>query len=219
MAMNNLFFDWQTPDSVRRFQLIFVSLLVVALYFIQTTIPTDNAAPVFIGLFIMGAILVILAKVEFLGWGQSIPYALKAVFYGGLMILAINLFAGFSSSFIKLAIPVKISFSLAGFFSVFYVALVAAFVEEFVFRGALLALFARLFNNFTLAVVLQAVIFGLFHLASYTPFAAAQGIPIENLLFQAGLFGLVAAIGNSIFKSAAFGLGMHLVNNILTFTR
>jgi membrane protease YdiL (CAAX protease family) len=206
---------WETPEKINNLQLAIVGFLIVVLYFVQTTLPEDNAAPIFIGIAVMGIVLTVLLKIQPLGWGSSTKKLTDSFIFGAIFMIAL----GFLSGSLKLAIPVSLPFALFNIPSIIYVVIFAPFIEEFTFRERIIPFVARITNNFLIAMVISAIAFGAFHLAAYAPYAVSQGIGIDTLLFQAALFGFIASVGNALNGSSAFGLGMHITNNIIAFTR
>lgn len=98
-----------------------------------------------------------------------------------------------------------------------FVVFVAGWVEEAMFRGHLLPTSQRTFNSLklpypdVLAVVGVNVLFALFH---YTAYGGNMGAMVA-----AFVFGVIATIGNSYFKSTGFGIMAHITNNFLVLTR
>jgi membrane protease YdiL (CAAX protease family) len=203
--------NWETPKQIRAFHLTVVVALVVILNLIVVNIP-DQAqyAQTYFLLLAMVSIVLALSKTpvdRIRSWGANWGVMRKAFLSGGFAMLGISL--------LKLQnFTIGVPLSLSTGFGVFFLVIVAAVAEEFVFREVLPVSFGdSLFSN-----ALSQLLFGLYHIFAYTSFALARGVPLESLVFSAVLFGIAATALNQLLKSSAAGLGMHMTNNLLAYT-
>jgi membrane protease YdiL (CAAX protease family) len=148
-------------------------------------------------------------------WGLSI---------GGLFYLATKLVQGLSFGLPLL--PNAISDQL----KLFIIVLVAPIVEEIFFRGSLLAYLRDTLptkKNIWMAIIVQAVIFSIFHLGAYiTGFYSLPSINVGlmainsniSAFISAGLFGMIAGIIAVKTKNLLSTIILHSLINLIIYT-
>lgn len=114
------------------------------------------------------------------------------------------------------AISVPFSVLSTDIFIIVFVLLSAPLVEELFFRGLLQHMLVSVFNrwfkfNFLLAgisaTLLQSSVFAVFHWRVFGGDITALGASF--------MFALVITIGNQLFRTLGFGLGLHFTNNLV----
>jgi membrane protease YdiL (CAAX protease family) len=134
-----------------------------------------------------------------------------ALFVGGVLAVL------FSTSFSFVTIP-QGTFSFSNKLIQAYFVLAAGFIEANFFRGLMLPALIQLFHDRThlisdrfsagmAANVIQALVFGAFHIA-------VRGSNIAGLWVTV-IFGFVAGLGVYYFRSIAFEYGLHFTNNLI----
>jgi hypothetical protein len=125
-----------------------------------------------------------------------------------IMLIAFNLHA------LSIAAPLAvISVSALQFI---YTVLAAPYIEEKFFRQFTLYTSYQVFRGVGIpfsdifAILFNSVVFAIFH-----GFAFSWEL---NGLIMAFIFGIVACVGNQIFKSGGFSFGAHFMNNLLVYT-
>lgn len=130
--------------------------------------------------------------------------------------LAVGLLIGlttFFASFFVVPIPFAITQNL---FILLFAVIVAPLTEELFFRGTLQHVITGFLKNFLgqsflvsgiIATFVQSLIFALYH------FTIFGGSPEK--VFASFIFAIVVTIGNAMFRSLGFGMGLHFTNNTL----
>lgn len=139
----------------------------------------------------------------FAGAGKHFYIALFVGLIIGLIIFLLQLFS--------VSIPFAISGNL---FIILFAIVVAPLTEEIFFRGLLQHITAGFFRSFLgqsvlisgiFATFIQASIFALYH------FSVFGGSPEK--IFSSFIFAIIVTIGNAMFRSLGFGMGLHFTNN------
>ena len=193
------------PDELQRAQ-IYTNMLVVAVMIGAIDLIGDKIYPKLSQKIYM----------QFISLGRSPQQALIALLVGG----ALGLMA-FKSILAAIGAPhysAEIAGGTPAFLQFAYSVVVAPFVEESFFRGALMPTLANLIGQIgigkwgsgVLACSIQSVAFGYMHWIAYG--ASSEGI------FAAILFGFIVGVGTYMFQSLSFALGLHAVNNYIVFT-
>lgn len=150
---------------------------------------------------------------ETVGFGSSINNFGAALIAGFVLALIMN-FSSFS-----IATPALQAVLEPGVQSLLFIVVFAAIVEEMFFRGALLPALNKVLKLLGLpfhaeaAIIAQAFVFGLFHLGVVLAVNPAAGL-FSPQIIASMLFGLIAGVGNGLFKSTGFSYSAHIFHNL-----
>lgn len=112
-------------------------------------------------------------------------------------------------------IIVNSNYSLTGFFYGFWWTLRSVLMEELIFRGALFILAIKLIGE-RKAILLSAVVFGIYHWFSYNVFGNL--LPMMNTFITTSIGGLMFAYAYAKTRSLYFPIALHFGWNLLTIT-
>ncbi len=149
---------------------------------------------------------------ETVGFGAGFPQFGAAIVAGFILALIMN-FSSFS-----IATPALQAVLDSGTQSLLFIVVFAAIVEEMFFRGALLPALNKTLKLLGLpfhaegAILAQALVFGLFHLGVVLVVNPAAGLFSPQIIASI-LFGLIAGVGNGLFKSTGFSYSAHIFHN------
>jgi hypothetical protein len=149
---------------------------------------------------------------ETVGFGESFIKAGLAVLFGAIFAFVLNL-----GSF-SIAIIGAQSFLSTGGMNLLFIVFFAGTIEELFFRGSLLPTINKVAKTFGLpfhgeiALVLQALAFGLFHFGVIVA-VNPNALITDPRIIVSVVFGLIVGIGNGVFASTGFGYSAHLTNN------
>lgn len=223
LTSSKLFFE-EWNDSKKLFGLAgLISLsLMMFLFWIMVNVPElDKSATIYLTMLIIATAIAgfdfFFEKGKVFGFlfvGKNLKTLFLALIVGG--VLAVLLSLGKFSILIAPLSAIQVDSVLVSFI---FVVLVAPWVEEKFFRMFFYPNIVLMLQNAfpkrqtlfagLLAVIVTGVLFALFHFAVY-------GANL-NLMFLAFVFSTIAIVGNRIFESAGFGVGLHYVNNFLAF--
>lgn len=208
------FREWGDSPRMKFFQFFLLGgFLFLYLWFL--TVPTEvtRAILYLIMLVVCGGIMLIDAIAErnpFVAWAGlgDLKRAIPAFILGGLIMLI-----GYSTTTLSLSAPLAIISDQNLLF--IYVVSAAPFIEETFFRGTFFHTVGLNFKGNGIpfpgffALIALASLFAVFHGIAYN--WAIGGLAL------AFTFSIFATIGNQVFKTTAFSMGAHFVNNFLVF--
>lgn len=194
---------------------------ILALAWVITNIPDEaNRAIIFLVLILAATIFWTADSIkrrsiafDSLDLGKTGNIALKALLTGAGLIFLLNISAqGFS-----IPSPTLTAIQITQPWALFYIVLIAPYVEERFFRGvvfpSLKGYLRELGAGFRVApyisVLATSLIFAFFHYLAY----GASG----DAMTVAFIFSVVAILGNQVSQSIGFGLGMHFLNNLFAY--
>jgi len=141
------------------------------------------------------------------------PKHLTQFLIGFVFIIVLNLLWVFIETTIKSVVWETKSINYGLIYHSFIYHLRSALTEDLVFRGAILYLLIQKIGP-RKAIVISAVIFGIYHVFSYG-MTSDRVIPIIYVILTTGFTGYVWAYAFDKTKSIAIGLGFHLGYNLL----
>lgn len=150
---------------------------------------------------------------ETVGFGKDTLNFGIAILFGLATAILINI-----SNF-SIITPAIQSVVDVGFQNLIFIVLFAAFIEELFFRGTLLPTSVKLLKGVgvpfpaELGLLFQAILFGVFHFGVIVVVNPSATLFDPRILVSI-LFGLVAGIGNGIFKSTGYSYSAHFFNNL-----
>lgn len=150
---------------------------------------------------------------ETVGFGKKTFNFIIAILVGLVFAIAIN-FSNFS-----VITPAIQSIIDVGTQNLLFIVILAAFIEELFFRGTLLPTTVKILLGLKvpfaaeIGLVLQALLFGLYHLGVILVVNPEASI-FDIRIIASFLFGLIAGIGNGLFQSTGFSYSAHFFNNL-----
>jgi len=151
---------------------------------------------------------------ETVGYGKSITRFLLAIGLGAVFAFFLNLG---NLSIVVIGLQ---SFITTNAMNLLFVVFFAATVEELFFRGSLLPTLNKVFKvgglpfHAETALVLQALLFGLFHFGVILAVNPSASF-FDPRIIMSVIFGLSVGIGNGLLESTGFSYAAHLTNNFL----
>lgn len=221
-----MFDTWKSDKNADNILVGLIVVMLIMLYWIYATFSQANyailasQAQIYIGFTIVGLLFFlgskIMPQVGFASVGTTQTAFIAII---GAVILSVIMVAGGAK-----AIAQSTAFSvseaelsgLASLIGTFYVIFSAPTAEELFFRGALLFTLINLLKDKygqTSSVIISAVVVSLVF-AGFHYFVYGADVDFANKMFGLVLFSLIAIAGNFIFKSIAFSLGFHYLNNL-----
>lgn len=152
---------------------------------------------------------------ETVGWGTNTTKFLFALIAGAVVSFALVLFG---TQALTLPVITQSTIFSPDLLTIVFVVFFAATVEEFFFRGTLLPSLGKMFSRLGTplpgesALVVHAIIFGVFHLGAYG-ILLEGGMILDPRIVASMVFGLIAGIGNGLLESTGFSYSLHLTNN------
>jgi membrane protease YdiL (CAAX protease family) len=208
--------EWESDRRFyAQFMLVPLVLLLVVLWIYQNVSSETKTAGIYSFILIIS---IIIGLIRYLIKNNDL---IGFAFVGKQQPFIVSLLVGAVVSIILVGGSFAISaptFALAasGVFWLFiYDVLVAPIAEEMFFRVFLFFTLTKIFEKFSVgnagmySFVLTSLLFGFFHYAVYNANASA--------MFSAVVFSAIAIVGNKLFGSFGFGLGMHSANNYLSY--
>ncbi len=218
MNTDALLREWRDAPELQRVLALLILFSLLTLLWIQTNRPDlQTVTNVFLPLAIVSLIGFILDYIsdksilEFVGLGtkESLTYAILSA---GLLILFISSFGFYiavpqtSSTSVELA-SAKVQEDFV------FVVIIAPIVEEVFFRmfltPTLITILSSLRFRRIVGAIAVSILFGLFHYRTYNASV--------HLMLVAFIFSMISIFGNYMFKSSAFSLTLHFLNNFLVF--
>ena len=138
---------------------------------------------------------------------------LAQFFIGFVFIIVINLIWIYIETTMKSVVWKSKSIDYGLIYNSFIYHLRSALTEDLVFRGALLYILISKIGA-KRAILISAVIFGIYHVFSYG-MSLNNVVPVVYVILMTGFTGYVWAYAFDKIKSISIGLGFHLGYNVL----
>lgn len=198
--MTGIATEWKDDAWATKFNSLLLLITIIGAYSIYVIMPDQQT--IAMGYLLMGILVTIAGAVD---TGNENHPTLGAQGVGSKSKALMGAIVGAALGFVLTGFQFSITpLAVAGTLGWTYVVVLSPVLEEMFFRGVLLPTMGKLLPGI-LAFVGQAAIFGSWHFVAYGG--------DTNAMLAAGLFGLLAAALNFVFKSLAPSLALHIVYN------